>query len=77
MGGPGAPAIRENAVEDVSVFKETLFGERYKFRFEAQAGNVTNRVVFCDPNQNFSAGSFGQVSTQCNQPRSIQFGTKF
>ncbi|MDQ6705470.1 MAG: TonB-dependent receptor [Acidobacteriota bacterium] len=66
-----------NATEDVSIFKETKFGERYKFRIEVQGGNITNRVVFCDPNQNFSAGSFGQVSTQCNQPRSIQFGTKF
>lgn len=67
----------KNAVEDVSIFKETRIKERYRFRIEAQGGNITNRVVFCDPNQNFSAGSFGQVSAQCNQPRSIQFGTKF
>ena len=65
-----------NAVEDVSIFKVTSLNERVKFRFEAQAGNVTNRVVFCDPNTNFSSGQFGQTGTQCNQPRSIQFGMK-
>ena len=43
-----------------------------------QAGNVTNRVIFCDPNTNFSGGgAFGQTGTQCNQPRSVQFGMKF
>ena len=49
-----------NHVEDVSIFKVTTFNERYKLRFEAQGGNVTNRVVFCDPNTNFSSAQFGQ-----------------
>jgi len=66
-----------NVVEDVSIFKVTTFKERYSVRFEAQGGNVTNRVVFCDPATNWSAGNFGQVSLQCNQPRSVQFGLKF
>ncbi|MBM3728152.1 MAG: hypothetical protein FJW40_22340 [Acidobacteria bacterium] len=66
-----------NYVEDVSLFKVTTFGERYKLRFEIQGGNVTNRVIFCDPNTNFSAAQFGQTGTQCNQPRSVQLGTKF
>jgi hypothetical protein len=62
--------------EDLSIFKETQFGERFRHRFEAQFGNLPNRTVFCEPNTNFNAGAFGQVSTQCNQPRSIQFGMK-
>jgi len=66
-----------NHVEDVSIFKATTFAERYKLRFEAQGGNVTNRVVFCDPNTNFSSAQFGQTGLQCNQPRSVQFGMKF
>jgi hypothetical protein len=66
----------KNAVEDVSIFKVTQLTEKLRLRIEAQGGNVTNRVVFCDPNQNWSATSFGQVSTQCNQPRSVQFGLK-
>ena len=66
-----------NHVEDVSIFKVTTFAERYKLRFEAQGGNVTNRVIFCDPNQNFSSAQFGQTALQCNQARSVQFGMKF
>ncbi|MBI1789653.1 MAG: carboxypeptidase regulatory-like domain-containing protein [Acidobacteria bacterium] len=65
-----------NKVEDISLFKVTSINERFKWRLEAQAGNVTNRVIFCDPNTNFSAAQFGQTGTQCNQPRSIQFGMK-
>jgi len=67
-----------NKIEDVSIFKVTTFAERYRLRFEAQGGNITNRVIFCDPNTNFSGGTaFGQTGTQCNQPRSVQFGMKF
>jgi hypothetical protein len=58
------------------VFKNFAIRERAKVRFEAQFGNVFNRVDFCYPDTNFSSGSFGQVSTQCNQPRSIQFGLR-
>ncbi len=52
-----------NAVEDVSLFKETRLGEHLNWRLEIQGGNFTNRVVFCDPNTNFSSGAFGLVST--------------
>jgi hypothetical protein len=63
--------------EDLNVFKVFPIKERLNLRFEALMGNIFNRTDFCDPNTNFSAGSgFGQVSTQCNQPRSIQFGLK-
>ena len=76
---PRDPHVRgfRNAVEDVSIFKETTFAERLKWRLEFSGGNITNRVVFCDPNTNWSAGAFGQVSLQCNQPRSFQLSTKF
>ena len=43
---------------------------------EAQIGNLFNRVVFCDPNTDWSAPGFGTVNTQCNTPRSIQFGAR-
>lgn len=66
-----------NYVEDASLFKETALNERFRLRFEAQGGNITNRVVLCDPNTNWSStAQFGQVGTQCNQPRSVQFGIK-
>jgi hypothetical protein len=62
--------------EDVSIFKLTKIGERVSHRIEAQFGNIANRTVFCEPNTNWSSPQFGQTSTQCNQPRSIQLGMK-
>jgi hypothetical protein len=75
---PRDPHVRgfRNAVEDVSIFKETLFGEKVRWRLEVQGGNITNRTVFADPATNWSAANFGVVSLQANQPRSIQLGTK-
>lgn len=72
------PHVRgfRNATEDVSIFKETLFAEKVRWRLELQGGNFTNRTVFCEPNTNWSASTFGVVSLQCNQPRSVQLGTK-
>jgi hypothetical protein len=74
--------------EDINLFKVFPIRERLRLRFESQFGNIFNRVRFCDPgggSLNWSAGafagpgtgSFGQVSTQCNQPRSIQFAVRF
>jgi hypothetical protein len=63
--------------EDASVFKVFKLHEQLAMRFDAEFGNIFNRTDFCEPNTNFSAGSFGTINTQCNQPRSIQFGLKF
>lgn len=63
--------------EDASVFKVFKLHEQLAMRFDAEFGNIFNRTDFCNPNTNFSAGSFGTINTQCNQPRSIQFGLKF
>ncbi len=62
--------------EDLNLFKVFPIKERLNLRFEAQFGNVFNRTDFCDPNAFFGPASFGTVSTQCNQPRSIQFGLR-
>jgi len=63
--------------EDASVFKVFKLHEQLAMRFDAEFGNIFNRTDFCNPDRNFSAGSFGTINTQCNQPRSIQFGLKF
>jgi Carboxypeptidase regulatory-like domain len=63
--------------EDMGLFKVFPIKERLKLRFESEFGNIFNRVRFCDANTNWSAGSFGSVNTQCNQPRSIQFAVRF
>jgi len=60
--------------EDLSIFKDTYFGESRYVRFEAEAGNIFNRVDFCTPDTTVTDASFGATSTQCNIPRRIQFG---
>jgi hypothetical protein len=60
--------------EDISIQKDTFFGEGKYVRFEADAGNVFNRVFFCPVGQTWGAGGFGTTSSQCNIPRRIQFG---
>ena len=63
--------------ENLSLFKDTWINQKFKVRFETQLANVFNRTVFCDPNRNWSAASFGQAFSQCNQPRRVQFGLRF
>ncbi len=60
--------------EDLSIFKDTYFGESKYVRFETDFGNIFNRVDFCAPDTNWSDPSFGQTHSQCNIPRRIQFG---
>ncbi len=65
-----------NYSEDMNVFKEFRLRDPMKMRFEADFGNLFNRTLFCDPNQNWSSGAFGSVNTQCNQARSVQFAVR-
>jgi hypothetical protein len=62
--------------EDLTLSKTFDLKGDLKMRFVTQVGNIFNRTTFCAPNTNFSAPAFGTVSTQCNQPRSIQFGLR-
>ncbi len=62
--------------EDLSLFKVFKLQEQLNMRVDAEFGNIFNRTDFCNPNTNWSGG-FGAIGTQCNQPRSIQFGLKF
>jgi hypothetical protein len=60
--------------EDLSLFKDTYFGENRYVRLEADAGNLFNRVDFCPPDTNWSDPFFGRTGSQCNISRRIQFG---
>jgi hypothetical protein len=62
--------------EDFSVFKVVSLRDPMRMKLEAQAGNLFNRTLFCDPNTNWSQASFGTVNTQCNQPRSVQLALR-
>jgi hypothetical protein len=60
----------------VNVFKVFHLRDPMKLRVEVDFGNLFNRVIFCDPNQNWSSPAFGTVSTQCNTARSVQFAVR-
>jgi hypothetical protein len=66
-----------NISEDINIFKVFPFTGRKQLRFEAQIGNIFNRTVYCNPASNWSNTNFGQVFTQCNTARSLQFGFRF
>jgi len=63
--------------EDLTLAKTFPLKGDLRMRFEASMGNIFNRTTFCAPNTNFSSPAFGTVNTQCNQPRSVQFGLRF
>ena len=63
--------------EDLTISKAFALPKDMRLRFLMVAGNILNRTTFCNPNTNFSSGAFGTVNTQCNQPRSVQFGLRF
>jgi hypothetical protein len=52
------------------------FTERVDALFETNIGNIFNRHLWCNPDTNWSDSTFGQVSSQCNTPRSVQFGLR-
>jgi hypothetical protein len=62
--------------EDFSIHKMIPFTERVSALFETNIGNVFNRHLWCNPDTNWSDPNFGQVSGQCDTPRSIQFGLR-
>jgi hypothetical protein len=62
--------------ESFGIFKDTQIKERLKLQFRTELSNPFNRVVFGAPSTDFSAGTFGKISSQGNSPRIIQFGLK-
>jgi hypothetical protein len=51
-----------------------MITERVDFKFVTNVGNIFNRHLWCAPDMNWSDSTFGTVSSQCNTPRSVQFG---
>lgn len=61
-----------NLNEDVSVGKDFHATDRFTVRFQADAFNVFNRVVFGGIGTNITSTNFGFVSGQANSPRKLQ-----
>lgn len=63
--------------EDFSISKRTLVNERVAIEFRTDFINAFNRVVFGGALTNISdPATFGRLTAQSNEPRTIQFGLK-
>jgi hypothetical protein len=62
--------------QDVSVRRIIGIKERWKVLVSADVFNVPNNVRFAAPGTNIDAANFGQVTTQANGPRKIQFNAR-
>jgi hypothetical protein len=78
--GRTPPNIRNDGLHnlDFALFKNTDFGPqgRIRFQFRAEAFNLLNTPQFGYPGMTQGTPQFGVVSSQANNPRLIQFGTK-
>jgi hypothetical protein len=79
--GPVLPDVRTPGQRNLDAVLSKNFGfhvlERsLNVQFRSEFYNVVNHVQFGGPNTSVSALSFGQVTSQANNPRDIQFGLK-
>lgn len=70
LRGPGLNST------DLSLFKEFNSFERLKVQFRAEAFNAFNHVQFGNPDTGVTDASFGEITSQNNAPRQVQFGLK-
>jgi len=61
---------------DLSLFKEFQAVERLRVQFRAEMFNAFNHVQFGSPDTKVTDASFGQITSQANSPRQVQFGLK-
>jgi hypothetical protein len=74
--GRRLPDVRTDALTNVAITlaKNFTFGERYRVRFRVASFNVSNTPQFPVPVTAVTNAAFGQMRSQANSPRSIQFG---
>jgi len=62
---------------DFAAMKSTnLWGERANVQFRAEFFNIFNRVQFAPPVGQQGSSNFGEILSQVNQPREIQFSLR-
>jgi hypothetical protein len=62
--------------ENISLSKNLDITEKVRFTLRFEAFNLANRVRWGDPNSTVNSANFGQVRSQANAPRRLQFGAK-
>ncbi len=75
--GP-AVNIRNDGIKnfDLSLFKQFAPLEKLRVQFRVEALNAFNTPRFGSPNTSVTSTTFGQISSQANSPRQLQFGLK-
>lgn len=70
--------LRRQGVDnwDFSVAKSVPLFEKFNLTFDAEFFNVFNRVQFAPPFESMSSPLWGQVVSQLNNPRLVQFGLR-
>jgi hypothetical protein len=62
--------------ENISASKNINFTEKVKLTLRAEAFNLFNRVRWGGPDSTYTSANFGNVRSQSNDPRRMQFGAK-
>ena len=72
------PTLRAQGISnwDVSISKLTPIHEPVSLTFGAEFFSLFNRVQFGPPNTSFGGPLFGQITSQVNNPRQIQFSLR-
>jgi hypothetical protein len=70
--------LRQDGVHsaDIALMKNFVVREPLKLQFRTEFFNMTNTPQFSAPNTSVGSSTFGQVTSQGNSPRQIQFGLK-
>ena len=73
------PSLRSAGIAnwDFSAFKNFRVTEAAKVQFRAEFFNIFNRAQFGYPGQALGSSNFGQVTSQQNLPRLVQFALRF
>ncbi|MBV9083902.1 MAG: TonB-dependent receptor [Acidobacteriaceae bacterium] len=76
--GRTLPDVRRPGIHNVdfSMFKNFQLKERLNLQLRGEAFNATNTVQFGLPNTTYNSAQFGQITTQANSARQLQFGLK-
>jgi hypothetical protein len=70
--------LRQSGVHsaDIALMKDFIVREPLRLQFRSEFFNLTNTPQFGAPNTSVGSSTFGQVTSQGNSPRQIQFGLK-
>jgi hypothetical protein len=53
------------------------WSEKHTIQFRTEAYNVFNHTNFADPGANINSPTFGQITTQANGNRVMQFALRY